>query len=312
VRRCAEGDAVRIFVAGATGAIGRRLIPMLIDAGHHVVAMTRSESKTAAIEAQGAVPVVCDVFDAGAIHRAVAQAYPDALIHELTDLPPALDPDPARFDEQFGGNIRIRIEGTRKLVDAASAAGVGRIVAQSIAFVYLPVGGPVKSEGDPLWDNAPEPFRRSVEAVRSLETVVTNEQGIDGVVLRYGYFYGPGTFYASDGSITEQVRRGDLPIVGDGDDVSSFIHVDDAAAATVLALTGPPGIYNVVDDEPAPLREWLPVLAAAAGGPEPAYVDGEPTAGSFERGASNAKAKRELGWTLRHPSWRGGFGISLG
>ncbi len=256
--------------------------------------------------------MVCDVFDAAAVHRAVVEAYPEALIHELTDLPPALDADLARFDEQFGGNIRIRIEGTRNLVDAASAAGVRRFVAQSIAFVYQPVGGPVKSEGDPLWDDAPEPFRRSVEAVRSLESAVTNERGVDGVVLRYGYFYGPGTFYGADGSVTEQVRRGEVAIAGDGDDVSSFVHVDDAAEATVLALTGPPGTYNVVDDEPAPLREWLPVFAAAAGGPEPFHVDGEPTSGSFERGASNAKAKRELGWTLRYPSWRGGFGGSLG
>jgi nucleoside-diphosphate-sugar epimerase len=251
---------------------------------------------------------VCDVFDADAVLAAVKAARPDILVNELTDLPPSLDPDPARFDEVFGGNIRIRTEGTRNLVDAAAAAGVSRIVARSISFVYAPLGGPVKTEDDPLAD-PPEPYGRSVRAVRDLESAVTGSVGIDGVMLRYGYFYGPGTFYASHGSIAAQVRRGELPITGDGADVSSFVHVDDAAAATVLALDGPFGTYNVVDDEPAPLCDWLPVFAEAIGAPVPPRVadaDGG-DAERYERGASNAKAKRELRWSLRYPSWRTGF-----
>ncbi len=302
---------MRVFVAGATGAIGRRLTPMLIAAGNEVVAMTRSSAKADTVRSLGATPVICDVFDASAVGRMVAEARPDVLIHELTDLPAVLDPDPARFDEQFAGNIRIRVEGTRNLVNAAVVAGVRRLIAQSISFVYEPVGGPVKTEADPLWDDAPEPHRRSVEAIRTLESLVMTRVDLEGIVLRYGYFYGPGTFYASAGSITEQVRRGTMPITGDGGDVSSFVHVDDAAAATLLAIDGPPGIYNVVDDEPAPLREWLPVFAAAVGGPVPTAADGQQQDDRFERGASNAKAKRDLGWILRYPSWRKGFHDSL-
>ena len=301
---------MRVFLAGATGAIGRRLIPRLRAEGHEVIAVTRSLSKTDALVSAGALPVVCDVFEADGLRQAVADAQPDAVIHELTDLPPVLDPDPARFDEQFGGNIRIRTEGTRNLVDAAVAAGVRRLVAQSISFVYAPTGGPVKSEDDGLFDDAPEPHRRAVDAVRALESAILTTPRVDGVVLRYGYFYGPGTFYAPDGSITELVRAGGLPIEGDGDDIASFVHVDDAATATVLALDASPGLYNITDDDPAPLREWLPIFAEVVGGPPPSRVPGK-AGGAFERGASNAKAKRELGWSLRYPSWREGFRASF-
>ena len=301
---------MRVFVAGATGAIGRRLVPKLLVAGHEVTAMTRSAQRIDALRALGAEPVVCNVFDADRLRSAVVDAHPDAVIHELTDLPPVLDPDPAKFDEQFGGNIRTRIEGTRNLVDGAIATGARRVVAQSIAFAYSPSGGPVKTEDDPLDEEGPEPHRRSIEAVRALEAVVSTAPDLDGVVLRYGYFYGPGTFYGHDGSITELVRRGGMPINREGDDIASFIHVDDAAEATILALDAAPGIYNITDDEPAPLREWLPVFADVVGGPPPIPAPGT-TDGVFKRGASNAKAKRELGWSLEYPSWREVFPASF-
>lgn len=305
---------MRIFIAGATGAIGRKLVPMLVEAGHHVTAITRSEAKLDPLRAAGAESIVCDVFDAKRLHTIVADARPEILIHQLTDLPPMLDPDPARFEEQFAGNNLIRREGTTNLVDAAASAGVRRIVAQSIAFVYAPVGGAVKSEDDPLFDDAPLPFRQSVEAVRALESAVLDREGIDGVVLRYGYFYGPGTFYASDGSIADLVRRGELPIV-QGEDLTSFVQVEDAAAAAVLALDGPPGIYNVVDDEPALQQAWLPVYAEALGAPLPPKISPESNredADTYDRGASNVKAKRLLGWSPRYPSWRDGFRVALG
>lgn len=305
---------MRIFIAGATGAIGRPLVPMLVEAGHHVTAITRSQAKLEGLRASGAEPIVCDVFDAERLRNVVEDARPEVLIHQLTDLPPTLDPDPARFEEQFAGNDRIRREGTANLVGAAASAGVRRIVAQSIAFVYAPVGDAVKSEDDPLFDDAPEPDRRSVEAVRALESAVMGREGIEGVVLRYGYFYGPGTFYASDGSIAEVVRRGELPIV-EGKDLTSFVHVDDAAAAAVLALEGPSGIYNVVDDEPALQRAWLPVYAKALGAPRPPKISPAPNregADIYDRGASNAKVKRLLGWSPRYPSWRDGFRVALG
>lgn len=287
---------------------------MLVESGHRVTALTRSEAKLEALRNAGADPVVGDVFDGVRLRLLVGSARPNVVIHELTDLPPVLDPDPARFEEQFAGNLQIRREGTANLVDAAVAAGAERIVAQSIAFVYAPVGGSIKSEDDSLFDDAPDPERRSVEAIRALEAAVLERAQIEGVVLRYGYFYGPGTFYASDGSIAELVRRGELPIHEERRDLTSFIHVDDAAAATVLALDGPCGIFNVVDDEPATQQQWLPVYAEALGAPSPTVV---PTArvadpDTYDRGASNARAKRELGWSLRYPSWRDGFRKALG
>jgi len=292
---------MRVFVAGATGAVGRPLVRMLAASGHHVTAMTRSEARASALRSGGVDAVVCDVFDPDVLRRTVLEARPDVLIHELTDIPPALDPDPAMAEEQLAGNRRIRTEGTRILVDAAVAAGASRVVAESIAFAYAPVGGPVKVEHDPLMDGP------SADAVRALESSCLGTAGIEGAVLRYGYFYGPGSFYAEDGSATALVRRGELPIVGDDDDLTSFVHVDDAAAATLLALESPPGIYNVVDDEPAPTREWLPVFAEAVGAPPPPRTRGDGRAEDYARGASNAKAKRLLGWIPRYASWRDGF-----
>jgi nucleoside-diphosphate-sugar epimerase len=308
---------MRIFLAGASGAIGRSLVPMLTQDGHEVVGMTRSQQKAQLIRDLGAEPVVADAFDADGLRSAVVDARPDAVIHELTDIPRAVDP--RRFEEQFARNNRLRREGTRNLVAAAQAAGARRLIAQSIAFVYRYGGGILHSEEDPLAVDMGD----VVTSVANLEDAVTGAQGLEGVVLRYGYFYGPGTSYAHDGAQAEMVRRRRLPIVGDGGAVFSFIHVDDAAAATVRALGGgSPGIYNVVDDEPAPVREWLPVLAKALGAKKPRrvpvflarWLGGEYGVRLMTRseGASNRKAKDELGLALRYPSWRRGFVEALG
>jgi nucleoside-diphosphate-sugar epimerase len=295
-------------------------LPKLVEAGHEVTAMTRSEAKSEALRAAGVVPAVCDVFDPDALREAVVAASPEVVVHELTDLPPNLDPRKA--DKQTAGNDRIRVEGTRNLVTAAVAAGAKRMVAQSIAFAYAP-GGSLKQESDPLFHDAPWPFSRSVEALEALEGAVTQTEGLDGLVLRYGFFYGPGSGYASDGSIAQQVRKRRFPIVADGSGVFSYVHVDDAADATVAAVEhGQPGIYNIVDDDPAPLREWLPAYADALGAKKPRRVPkfiARLVAGRYTtmlatelRGASNEKAKRALGWTPRHPSWRQGFREALG
>jgi nucleoside-diphosphate-sugar epimerase len=307
---------VRVFLAGATGVIGRRLLPRLLEGGHDVTAMTRREERAIALREAGAVPAVVDVFDEEAVRTAVERAAPDVLVHELTDLPPALNP--RKMDEQLAGNDRIRTEGTHNLVAAAVAAGTPRVVAQSIAFAYPPTGDALKREEDPLWDDAPWPWSRSVAALRELEEDVTTTDGIDGMVLRYGFFYGPGTPYASGGFWEGEVRRRRFPVVGRGTGVFSFVHVDDAAAATVAAVErGSPGIYNVVDDEPAPMREWLPVYAEAIGAKPPrraprflARLLAGPYAvmlGTELRGASNERAKAKLGWTPRYASWRQGF-----
>jgi nucleoside-diphosphate-sugar epimerase len=312
---------VKIFFAGATGVLGRRILPLLVKGGHEVTAMTRSEARVEGLRSAGATPVVCDVFDANALRDAVVAASPQVVLHELTDLPPNIDPRKA--DEQTAGNDHIRIEGTKNLVSAALAAGAKRMVAQSIAFAYAPIGGPVKREEDPLYDDAPWPFSRSVEALHALESAVTQTEGIDGLVLRYGFFYGPGSGYASDAFWADQVRKRRFPIVGTGAGVFPFIHVDDAATATIAAVEGgPPGIYNIVDDDPAALWEWLPVYAEAVGAKKPRRVPAfiaRFVAGSFSvmlatqlRGASNEKAKRELGWTPRYASWRQGFREALG
>ena len=306
---------MRVFVAGATGVIGRRLLPLLNADGHEVTAMTRSDERAAALREAGATPVVCDVFDAEGLRAAVEAAQPEVVLHELTDLPAALDP--RKMEEQAAGNDRIRTEGTRNLVAAAVAGGARRMVAQSIAFAYAPGRG-LRKEDDALWDDAPWPWSRSVQALHELEDAVTGTEGLDGVVLRYGFFYGPGSSYADDGHFAREVRRRRLPIVGKGSGVFSWIHVDDAAAATVAAMNrGAPGIYNVVDDEPAPMREWIPAYAAAIGAKPPRRVPvwlarllaGRYTAAMATSlsGAANAKAKAELGWQPRHPSWRDGF-----
>jgi nucleoside-diphosphate-sugar epimerase len=311
---------LRVFVAGASGAIGTPLIGQLIEAGHEVIGMTRREERATGIRERGAECVVCDVFDREALHRAVSGARPDVVIHELTALPPDLDP---RKKGIYDANNRIRREGTRNLVAAAREAGANRVVAQSIAFIYGPTGGWVKTEDDPVMSDAPGEFGEGVAATLDLERQVVGAEGLQGLVLRYGFFYGPGTSYASDGYQAELVRKRRFPIVGAGDGTFSFIHVDDAAAATVAACErGAPGIYNVTDDEPAPVRDWLPVYAGAVGAKAPRRLPawlvrllagaGVATFATALRGATNEKAKRELGWQPSYPSWRQGFAQALG
>ena len=311
---------MRIFVAGASGAIGRALVSQLRAAGHDVVGMTRSADRAAQIEAQGARAVVCDAFDGDGVMRAVADARAEVVVNELTDIPKALNP--RKFEEQFATNDRLRVEGTGNLVRAAEAAGARRVISQSIAFAYRPGDG-LRAEDDPLFTDAADPWGSSVGAVRSLEEQTLGSGSVEGVVLRYGYFYGPGTAYASDGATAAMVRKRGFPVVAGGTAVYSFIHVDDAAAATVAALDrGAPGAYNVVDDEPAPIGEWLPEYAAALGARPPRTLPRflvRLGAGSFGlymltglQGATNEKAKRELGWAPRWASWRQGFREALG
>jgi 2-alkyl-3-oxoalkanoate reductase len=311
---------VRVFVAGASGAIGRPLVAKLVAAGHDVTGMTRSEARAAPIRAAGARAAVLDVFDAEALRAAMVEAAPEVVVHELTALPERMD---FRKKDLYTATNRVRTEGTRNLLSGARAAGAGRFVCQSIAFAYRNDGAPVKTEDEPILEDAPGAFASGVRALREMESAVLGAEGIDGLVLRYGFFYGPGTHYGIDGTIVADVRRRRMPIVGKGTGVFSFIHVDDAADATVAAVErGAPGIYNVTDDEPAPMREWLPVLAEAARAKRPLRVPAwlaklvaGREAGDFAlelRGASNEKAKRELGWQPAHPSWRTGFAESLG
>jgi 2-alkyl-3-oxoalkanoate reductase len=300
---------MRVFVTGASGAIGTRLVPQLIDRGHEVIGTFRSPGRAERVRALGAEPVALDLLDRRAVRTAVLDAEPEAIVHEATAL--ANVTFSRRLDRSFAQTNRIRTEGTDALLAAAREAGVRRFVAQSFAsLLYAREGGPVKTEEDPLDPNPLASVRESFAAARHLDETV-REAG--GIALRYGGFYG-----ASNDGLVGPVRKRQFPIVGDGDGVFSFIHLDDAAAATVLALEhGRAGSYNIVDDDPAPVREWLPVLAQALGAKPPRRVpawlarliagEGAVMIGTRARGASNAKAKRELGWTLRHPSWREGF-----
>jgi nucleoside-diphosphate-sugar epimerase len=305
---------MRVFVAGATGAIGARLVPQLVERGHEVIGTSRSEGKAAGLRARGAEPVVLDVLDREAVRKAVLAARPDAIVHQATAL--AGLSDFKNFDRSFAQTNRLRVEGTDALLAAAREAGVARFVGQSYTgWPYARVGGPVKSEEDPLDPTPAAAMSESLAAIRHLEEAVA---GAGGIALRYGGFYG-----SPDDAQLEVVRKRRFPIVGDGGGIWSFVHLDDAAAATVLAVErGEPGIYNVVDDEPAAVREWLPALAAAIGAKPPRRVPrlvARLLAGESgvvlmteSRGASNAKAKRELGWTLRYPSWREGFRAAYG
>jgi nucleoside-diphosphate-sugar epimerase len=314
---------MKVFVAGATGALGKQLVPMLVANGHHVVGMTRTEAKRDQLRSLGAQSVVADALDADAVGRAVGEAEPDVIVHQLTAIPPAVNM--RRFDREFALTNRLRTEGTDHLLSAGRAAGVRRFVAQSNASLYARTGGPIKREDAPVDDDPAPEMREGLAALRHLEAAVTGAQWTEGVVLRYGWFYGPGTSIALDplGSQIEMVRKRQLPIVGGGTGVWSFIHIEDAAAATVAAVEGgPAGVYNVVDDEPAPVSEWVPGLAAAVGAKRPLRVPrwvGRLAAGQWAtvamtelRGASNDKAKRELDWQLRYPSWRQGFAKGLG
>lgn len=306
---------MKIIVAGATGAIGRQLLPMLVESGHEVIGMTRSESKTSVIRESGAKPVVADALDAAAVEATVRAAEPEVVVHELTAIPAAVNPH--RFAEEFAPTNRLRREGTRNLVAAALAAGARRIVAQSIAQAYAPVGGWVKTEDDPLYSDAPPVFRDTFQAIIDLEATVLGASGLETIVLRYGNFYGPGTTYAANGSNAELVRQQRFPIAGGGSAYWSFVHVGDAARATVLAVDrGESGVYNVVDDEPAAVADWLPVYAKALDAPQPPRTPPPRSPYGIHgmllaRGASNAKAKERLGWIPRHASWREGFAADL-
>ena len=303
---------MRVFVAGATGAIGTQLVPRLAAAGHEVHGMTRSESKRALLNELGAVPVVADALDPEQVAEAVGRARPEVIVHQLTAIG-AIDPN--HFDRAFALTNRLRTEGTDYLLSAGHAVGVRRFVAQSNgAFPYARTGGALKCEDDPL-DPSPVPeMRTMVAAIRHLEEAVLSAEWTEGIVLRYGAFYGPGTSMAPGEEQFELVRQGKYPLVGDASGVWSFIHTADAAEATVAAIEhGTRGIYNVVDDDPAPVAEWLPALAQILDAEQPMQAPrlaaGEVGAVLMTelRGASNAKAKRELGWQPEHPSWRQGF-----
>ncbi len=309
---------MKVFVAGATGAIGRQLVPRLVARGHEVAAMSRSASKSEAVRAVGATPLVADALDPEDVARAVAEAGPEVIVHQLTALQGKLDL--RHFDRGFAQTNRLRTQGTDHLLAAGRAVGARRFVAQSfVGWTFGRSGGPVKTEHDPLDPEPPDPMRRTLDAIRYLEDAVTGADWTEGIVLRYGGFYGPGTSLDGDGSEhVEMIRKRKFPLVGDGRGVWSFIHVEDAAEATVAAIErGRRGIYNIVDDEPAPVAEWLPAAATALGAKPPRRVPrwlGRLLAGEAAtvmmtevRGASNAKAKRELGWQPTHRSWREGF-----
>ena len=312
---------MKVFLAGGSGAIGSRLVPLLVANGHDVLASTTSSAKLLALRELGAEGVVLDVLDRNAVMTAVLRAEPDVVIHQATAL--AELESFRNVDKSFALTNRLRTEGTDNLLEAARAAGARRFIAQS--FTGRPnekKGKMIKTEEDPLDDDPPASARQAMAAISHLEAVVSGAQDIEGVVLRYGGFYGPGTSLAKDGIHAEVVRKRRFPIVGDGTGVWSFLHIDDAASATAIAVErGAAGIYNIVDDDPAPVPEWLPVLAQALGAPPPRHVPvwlGKLLAGSLAvsmmtemRGSSNAKAKLELGWQPRYRSWRDGF-LALG
>ena len=300
---------MRTFVTGASGALGSRIVPQLIDAGHDVIGTHNSPASAELLRTLGAKPVLLDLLDAGAVRKAVLESEPEAIVHQATALANAKWG--RNFDKVFARTNELRTKGTDALLAAAREASVRRFVAQSFAsYRNAREGGPVKTEDDPLDPTPPANAQQSFAAMAYLEQVVTE---FGGIVLRYGVFYGA----ANDGLI-EPVRKRQYPIVGGGGGITSWIHLEDAAAATVLALEKDgPAIYNIVDDEPAPVREWLPVYAQALGARPPRrfptwlarLIAGEAAVvmGTDARGASNAKAKRELGWTPRYPSWRTGF-----
>jgi 2-alkyl-3-oxoalkanoate reductase len=311
---------MKVFAAGAGGVIGRPLVRQLVEAGHEVTGTTRREERAAEIRAAGATAAVLDVFDAEALATAVKQAAPEAVINQLTSLPQRYEPRKASFYE---ATDRVRSEGGRSLLAAARAAGARRFLTQSICFLYAPEGDWVKDEEARTFDDAPGHFRKAVEVMTGHERDSLGAEGIESLVLRYGQFYGPGTYYARDGHLGRETLKRRFPIVGAGTGTFSFLSIDDAVGATVAALSGgSSSIYNVCDDEPAPLHEWLPVYAEALGAKPPrrvpvwlaGLVAGKSIAQqAIElRGASNAKAKRELGWQPRHPSWRQGFREALG
>jgi nucleoside-diphosphate-sugar epimerase len=312
---------MKVFVAGGTGAIGCQLVPQLVGAGHDVVATTRKESGADAIRGMGAEPAIVDGLDEQGMVEAVKRAQPEVVIHEMTAL--AGKPDFRRFDRWFATTNQLRTKGTDYLIRGAQEAGARRLIVQGYSgWPNVREGGPVKTEEDPLDPNPPKWQRESLAAIRHIEATVPAAEGLEGVVLRYGGLYGPDTGLTS-GEAFELFRKRQFPIVGDGAGVWSFAHTADAASATVVAIDhGTPGIYNVVDDDPAPAAEWIPYVAEVIGAKRPRRVPvwlGRILAGEVPvsmmtriRGSSNAKAKRELAWAPRYPSWREGFAAEAG
>ena len=308
---------MKVFLAGGSGAIGKRLIPMLVAAGHEVVATTRTPAKTNRLRALGARPFALDALNRTAVIEAVASAEPDVVVHELTAL--SAMGNLKRFDEEFEITNRLRTEGTQYLLEAAQAANVTRVVAQSYTgFPNIREGGRIKTEDDPLDPNPPESMRRTFAAIRQLEAMVMSARNIEGIALRYGNFYGPGTSIGPGGEVVELVRHRKFPVFGDGAGVWSFIHIDDAAAATLVAVEGgPAGSYNIVDDEPAEASVWIPELARMIGAKPPYHLpvwvgrllvgDAGVSIMTKVRGSSNDKAKHLLKWKPVYSTWRGGF-----
>lgn len=311
---------MRIFVAGATGAVGRPLVKRLVAARHDVVGLTRKGERAAWLFESGAVAVVGDALDTAWLGKVVRQAEPEVVIDQMTHLPQRVG---LRGMRRFYRNqTPLREIGSAALLTAARDVGARRLIAQSVAFIYAPGPGGPKQEADPVWSDAPEPFGEALRVAARHDEMVAGDSRLEGLVLRYGVFYGPGTHFAPGNGQYEDIRRRRLPIVGDGPSMWSFVHVDDAAQAAVDALErGTPGIYNVVDDEPAPVRHWLPHFAETIGAKPPYRVPvwlARVTAGPAQTawatafpGASNAKARTELGWQPEYESWRRGFAASL-
>jgi nucleoside-diphosphate-sugar epimerase len=310
---------MKVFVAGASGALGKQLVPELVEQGHEVTGMTRTQAKQDLVREMGARPAVADGLDPEAVAQAVAEAEPDVVVHQLT----AINPGKLgrSIDKLFTLTNRLRTEGTDHLLAAARAAGAKRFIAQSFAgWPFERIGGPVKTEEDPLQSSPPKTVSETLGAIKYLEETVTGADGIEGLALRYGGFYGPGTSLGinPDGEQIVMIRKRRLPIIGDGGGIWSLVHIQDAASATAAAVErGEPGVYNVVDDEPAPAGVIITELAKVIGVKEPRRIprwlgrliagEGNEIMMTEVRGASNAKAKRELGWQLRFPSWRLGF-----
>jgi 2-alkyl-3-oxoalkanoate reductase len=307
---------MRIFLVGATGAIGRRLVPMLVARGYVVVGTTTSAARRDMVGDLGAEPVVLDLLDRDATTAAVAVAKPDVVLHQATALSGKFDV--RNTDRFFTRTNKLRTTGTDNVLAAAHDVRVGRVIVQSYTGWPNSAGEGLATEDDPLEKRPAGKARETIGAIAHIERLVPIARGTDGIVLRYGGFYGPGTSLGRDGEITERVRKRQFPIVGSGEGVWSFVHIDDAAAATVAAIDrASPGLYNICDDDPAPVREWVPVLANAIGAKRPLHVpaavarlvigDNGVRIMTAIRGSSNAKAKRELGWNPTYPSWREGF-----
>lgn len=306
---------MRILVAGGSGAIARPLLPLLVAAGHEVHATTRRSDRAALISGSGATAEVSDLLEHGAADQLLKRVRPQVVIDELTSLPQAFDPRKAK--RAYAANDRIRREGSGALIAAAEATGVSRYIVQSVAFIYRPSDGGLRSEQDPLWTDAPAPFDASVGVLQRNEQRVTGSEAMEGTALRYGFLYGPGTWYATGGSTYEAVAKRRYPLIGGGEGVNSLVHVADAASATLAALEGSPGIYNVVDDDPAPFNVLIPEFARMIGAKSPRNVPawlGRLAVGKYLvaaattlAGADNARIKQELGWRPAVSSWREGL-----